>query len=58
MDGEIVLDVTGHMNGRGAYLCNDPACLKRALKSNALGRSLKTEIPRNVAERLQEVIEG
>ena len=32
-EGEIVLDVTGKKNGRGAYLCQTEECLKKARKS-------------------------
>ena len=51
-DGLVSLDFSGKLNGRGAYLCGDPACLKKAEKSKALERSLETEIPQEVYERL------
>ncbi|MBP5209603.1 MAG: YlxR family protein, partial [Clostridia bacterium] len=38
--GEIVLDLTGKLSGRGAYLCRDAACLRRARKGDRLGRAL------------------
>ena len=38
-DGSIVLDMTGKKNGRGAYLCRQAECLKRARKSKGLERS-------------------
>ena len=28
-EGEILMDLTGRKNGRGAYICRDPECLKR-----------------------------
>ncbi len=31
-EGKISLDVTGKKNGRGAYICPDPECLKQAFK--------------------------
>ena len=44
-EGEITLDFRGKANGRGAYLCPDPACLKKAIKARALERALDTAIP-------------
>ncbi|MCR5677049.1 MAG: YlxR family protein [Agathobacter sp.] len=51
-EGEILLDKTGRQNGRGAYLCNDPACLQLAIKSKGLERSLKVSIPPEIVETL------
>ena len=51
------LDLTGKMNGRGAYVCPDPECLRKAVKSRALGRALETEISPEVMERLAAEIE-
>lgn len=47
-DGAVSLDFSGKLNGRGAYLCPDPECLKKAQKSKALERSLETPIPQEV----------
>ena len=38
-EGEILLDSTGKKSGRGAYVCPDPECLKKARKSRALERA-------------------
>ena len=57
-DGTVSLDFGGKMNGRGAYICPDPECLKRALKSKALDRSLEVTIPEEVYDRLQREMEG
>ncbi len=43
-----VLDFSGRLPGRGAYLCPNAACLKRARKSRALERALEVEIPEQV----------
>lgn len=56
-DGEIVLDVTGRKNGRGAYICYDLECLKKARKNKGLERSLKMEIPEEVYEKLAREFE-
>ena len=49
-----VLDVTGKKNGRGAYLCKDGECLKKAMKSKGLERSFKMSIPKEVYAALEE----
>ena len=56
-DGTVSLDFGGKMNGRGAYICPDPDCLKKAQRSKALERSLEVEIPAEVYERLTREIE-
>jgi len=43
-EGPVALDPTGKRNGRGAYLCGNPACWERALAGGILARALKTEI--------------
>lgn len=56
-EGQIFLDKTGKANGRGAYICNCSECLKKAIKSNALSRAFKMEIPEEVYESLIKEIE-
>ena len=57
-EGEISLDFKGKANGRGAYLCPDPACLKKALKAKALEHACSAPIPAEVYERLQQEMEA
>lgn len=57
-EGEVVLDRTGKLSGRGAYLCADEACLRKAVKSGALGRTLKVSIPEEVIKELGREIQG
>ena len=57
-DGSVNLDFSGKMNGRGAYVCPDPECLKKALRSKALDRSLEVTIPEEVIDRLQKEMEA
>lgn len=57
-ENEIILDATGKKNGRGAYLCADSECLKKAEKSKGLERSLKTAIPKEIYEQLEEEMEA
>ena len=51
-EGAVNLDFGGKMNGRGAYLCPDIECLKKAQKAKSLERSLEVPIPDLVYERL------
>lgn len=55
---EILLDTTGKKNGRGAYICPNEECLKKAIKSKGLERSLKTAIPQEVIENLTKEMEN
>ena len=51
---EITLDFKGKAPGRGAYLCPDPDCLKKAIRSRALERAFSAPIPQEIYDRLQE----
>ena len=57
-DGNVSLDFGGKMHGRGAYICPDPECLKKAIRSKALDRSLEVTIPEEVYDRLQKEMEA
>ena len=51
---EIILDLTGKKNGRGAYLCKQSECLKLARKNKGLERSFKMSIQSQVYDKLEE----
>ena len=57
-EGNVSLDFGGKAPGRGAYLCPDVECLKRALRSKALDRSLEVTIPEDVYARLEKEMEA
>ena len=57
-EGEISLDTTGKKPGRGAYLCQDGECLKKARKSRALERAFDTAIPPEVYDALVQEMEA
>jgi hypothetical protein len=50
----MILDTTGKKNGRGAYLCKDMECLKKARKNKGLERSFKMSIPDTVYDSLMK----
>ena len=52
-EDEIILDTTGKLNGRGAYLCKNIECLKKAMKKKGIERSLKMNIDKSVYENLE-----
>ena len=56
-EGHISLDFRGKAPGRGAYVCPDPACLKRAIKSKALERAFETQIPQEIYDGLVQAME-
>lgn len=53
-EGELLLDKTGRAKGRGAYICNDPICLKGAIKTKGLDRAFKVNIGTGILEKLSE----
>ena len=57
-DGNVSVDFSGKLNGRGAYICPDPECLRKAQKAKSLERSLETPIPEQVYERLIKEVEA
>ena len=57
-EGEISLDFKGKASGRGAYVCPDPRCLKKAIKARPLERAFSAQIPQEIYERLESQMEG
>ncbi len=57
-EGAISLDFKGKASGRGAYICPDKECLKKAIKARALERAFSAPIPPEVYEQLQEQMEA
>lgn len=55
-EGEISLDLTGKKNGRGAYICRDVDCLKKARKKKALERAFSMKIEDDIYEKMEEEI--
>ncbi|MEG1242363.1 MAG: YlxR family protein [Oscillospiraceae bacterium] len=57
-ENEISLDFKGKASGRGAYVCPNPDCLKKSIKSHALERAFDMKIPEEIYERLKERMEA
>ena len=56
-EGEVSLDFHGKKNGRGAYVCPNMECLKKAIRSKALDRSLEVSIPEEIYAQLEREME-
>ena len=56
-EGAVTLDFKGKANGRGAYVCPNAACLKKAVKAKALERAFSCQIPQEVYEALEQQME-
>ncbi len=55
-EGEISLDLTGKTSGRGAYICNNLECLKKARKSKRIDRTFEITIPDGIYDKMEEEI--
>ena len=55
-EGNVVVDTTGKVNGRGAYIKKDLEVLEKAKKSRVLSRQLEVEISEEVYETIKEEI--
>lgn len=50
---EVKMDLTGKLNGRGAYVCRSMECLNKAIKTKAIERSLQIKIDEDVYDKLK-----
>ena len=55
-EGDAHIDRTGKAPGRGAYVCDNIECLKKAEKIRALDRALDTKIEESVFRALEQQI--
>ena len=56
-EGDIEVDETGKLNGRGAYIKKDLVVLEKAMKSNILEKRLECKIEDSVYDKIKEIIE-
>ena len=57
-EGEIALDFTGKKSGRGAYICRDVKCLRRARKSLRIDHTLDCKVPDEVYDAMEGELEA
>ena len=56
-EGEITLDFIGKKSGRGAYICYDVKCLKKARKSKRIDKNLDVVIPEEIYDKMESELE-
>jgi len=56
-EGGVVVDPTGKLPGRGAYVCASEECVRKAVKEKRLARALRSEIPESAIREIEEVVE-
>lgn len=54
--GEIRVDLTGKISGRGAYVCPEPPCAERGVKQGRLQHALETPMPETLVEDLRKAV--
>ena len=52
-EGEISLDLKGKKSGRGAYICKNAECLKKAEKNGRISRTLEVAIPKEIFDKIE-----
>ena len=54
-EGEVIVDLTGKANGKGAYLKNDKEVFAKARKTKVLDKILEIEIPDTIYDELDKI---
>ena len=57
-DGNVSLDFKGRKSGRGAYICRDAECLRKARKNRRISSNLACEIPDAVWDEMERELIG
>ena len=55
-DIKVEIDLTGRLNGRGAYIKKDVAVVAKAKKSKLLDKNLEVVVPDEIYDQLIEII--
>ncbi len=53
-EGAVKLDLSGKMNGRGAYICKNPECLRKARKAKRFERAFEQPVPESVYDEIEK----
>lgn len=56
-EGHVDIDLTGKINGRGAYICLTQECLEKSQQNKQLSKALKTNVPDELYDRVRNIIE-
>ena len=57
-EGEVKVDLTGKLNGKGAYLSRSMEALQIARKKKVFDRALEIEIPEEIYQEIERIING
>lgn len=52
----VAIDLTGKLNGRGAYIKKDIEVLEKAIKTKILEKKLETTIPDEIYEEIRNIL--
>lgn len=55
-ENKVFVDLTGRLNGRGAYIKKDIDVLEKAKKSRILNRHLEIDVPNEIYDELMNII--
>ena len=55
-EGQVCVDLTGKMNGRGTYIKKDINILDKVVKSKILEKKLEVNIPSSIYDELRQII--
>ena len=55
-DGSVRIDITGKLEGRGAYICKDSGCIQKAEKTRGFERAFKCTMPQDLNNKMKELI--
>ena len=54
--GEVKVDLTGKVSGRGAYVCPEPPCAERGVKEGRLQHALEVPVPESLVDELRQAV--
>lgn len=57
-EGEIILDLSGKLNGRGAYICKSAECLRKARKARRFEKAFETAVLPSVFDAAEKELEA
>ena len=57
-EGEIKVDITGKLNGKGAYISKSVEALRLARKNAVLKKAFEVDIPDSIYEEIERIING
>lgn len=53
-EGDVFIDFSGKAAGRGAYICDDPECIRKLKRSRLLNKAFSADIPVTVYDAIEE----